>query len=184
MRWFFIQQLRGIRGESSVQVKGVRAKGSIKCGTDIKSLTHFLPVAKTWKESGEFKGVDEINIVYDGTKYGLNKAVHVLWFPMPTLESHLRVVRGGTYMMDYDVGEIFLNFMMGTSPHPHTRVALNYLLPKEALAVEGNLREYWEIIMMCYSASSYFVTKDMMVIDKSVREGGRGGRSDPSNSFK
>ena len=51
----------------------VRTKGYITCGTEVKSLTHFFPMAKTWKESEGVMVVDEIKMVYDTTKPGLNK---------------------------------------------------------------------------------------------------------------
>ena len=42
---------------------------------EVKYLTHFPPVAKTWKGEGAEKRVDEIRMVYDATKSGLNDAV-------------------------------------------------------------------------------------------------------------
>ena len=51
-------------------------------------------------------------MVYDATSSGLNDAVWAPWFPMPTVETLLRAVEGGKYMVDCDIGEIFLNFML------------------------------------------------------------------------
>ena len=33
------------------KLKGVRSKRYVTCETEVKSLTHFFPVANTWKES-------------------------------------------------------------------------------------------------------------------------------------
>ena len=74
----------------------------------VVSLTSYFDVAK---------GEDDIRMVYDGTKCGLNAAVWVPSFFMPTVQSHLRAVEEGTNMCDVDVGEMFLNFMV----HPSVR---------------------------------------------------------------
>ena len=112
------------------KLEGVRTKGYITCGTEVKSLTDFFPVAKTWKESGDFKVVDKIGIVYDATKSYLNKFVYTPWFPMPTVDLHLRAVEECTYIADCNVGGIFLNFMIEPSLRPHTGVDLTHHSPK------------------------------------------------------
>ena len=53
------------------------------------------------------KVVEDIRMVYDTTSSGLNDAVWAPWFPMPTVETLLRAVEGGTYMADCDIGEMF-----------------------------------------------------------------------------
>ena len=42
----------------------------------VKSLIHFFLVTKTRKESGEYKMVDEIRMVYNAAKSSLNKVVY------------------------------------------------------------------------------------------------------------
>lgn len=79
---------------------------------NMKYLTHFPPVVRTWKDGRSKKGVDEIRMVYDATKSGLNDAVWAPWFTMPTVDCHLRAVEAGTFMVDCDMGEMFLNFML------------------------------------------------------------------------
>jgi hypothetical protein len=70
----------------------------------ISSLTTFFPVPK-----GEF---DMICMVYDGSASGLNYAMWVPRFPLPTIQTHLRAVEEGTFMADLDIGEMFLNFIL------------------------------------------------------------------------
>ena len=53
------------------------------------------------------KVVDEIRMVYDATKSGLNNSVWAPWFQMLTVESHLRLVEAGTYIADCNVGKCF-----------------------------------------------------------------------------
>ena len=57
------------------------------------------------------KVVDEIRMVYDTTKSGLNDIVWAPWFTLPTIEAELRLIDSGTYMADCDAG-FFLNFML------------------------------------------------------------------------
>ena len=58
-------------------------------------------------------------------------------------------------------------------------VDLTRLFPEEALVLGQNLKECWERMMMEYSASIYFITYGIMVIERSVRR----DRVDPSNVF-
>ena len=53
-------------------------KGYVAIEENAKFLTHFSPVAKTWKGEEFEKKVDEMRMVYDATKSGLNDAV---WVP-------------------------------------------------------------------------------------------------------
>jgi hypothetical protein len=79
------------------------------CAAFVCSLTWFVAVPT--------KGADDIRIVYDGTISGLNEAIWVPRFVLPSLETHLRAVDEDTYMADVDVGDCFLNFML----HPTLR---------------------------------------------------------------
>ena len=107
------------------KVISVLDKGYIKPNSNVKSLTHFFQVPKTWKDGPSAKVVDEIRMVYDATKSGLNDSVWAPWFQMPTVESHLRSVEAGTYMADCDVGEMFLNFMLEPRLRLHAGVDLS-----------------------------------------------------------
>jgi hypothetical protein len=70
------------------------------------SLTAFFHVPK---------GEDDIRMVYDGSVSGLNDAMWMPRFVLPTLNTHLRSVEAGTFLADIDVGEMFLNFMLHDS---------------------------------------------------------------------
>jgi hypothetical protein len=65
-----------------------RDKGCISM-EEVKSLIFFFDVPK---------GLDDIRMVYDGTKSGLNAAMWAPWFPLPTVDSALRSVVPGTFM--------------------------------------------------------------------------------------
>jgi hypothetical protein len=65
----------------------------------VKSLTSLFAIPK---------GDEDIRLVYDGTKSSLNRAVWAPWFPLPTVESHLRRVEPGTFMGDKILGKCSL----------------------------------------------------------------------------
>lgn len=57
-----------------VQRKGYLAEGHVQ------SLTSFFTVPK---------GDDDVRVVYNGTKSGLNDCLWAPWFRLPTMEQHL-----------------------------------------------------------------------------------------------
>ena len=70
-------------------------------------------------------------MVYDATKSGLNDSVWAPWFQIPTVESYLRLVETGTYMVDCDVGGMFLNFMSEPRLRLHAGVDLSKIFLEE-----------------------------------------------------
>jgi hypothetical protein len=54
-----------------------RERGYIAMG-ERKSLIFFFDIPK---------GLDDIRVVYDGTRSGLNAALRAPWFPLPTVDS-------------------------------------------------------------------------------------------------
>lgn len=73
-------------------------KGYIGKG-HVKSLTGFFAVPK---------GTDDIRIVYDASKSGLNMAIWSPNFFLPTMTSVLNQADDRTYFGDIDLGEMFL----------------------------------------------------------------------------
>ena len=63
------------RERVSEKLSSVLRKGYVVIKDEVKSLTHFFPVAKTWKGERVDKRVDDTRMVYDATKSGLNDAV-------------------------------------------------------------------------------------------------------------
>jgi hypothetical protein len=105
----------GMRQKISI----VRARRYILPGL-VRSLTSFFPVPK---------GKDDIRMVYDGTKSGLNDALWAPWFPLPTIEMQLRSVGPGTFMGDIDIGGMFLNFMLHERIQLYAGVDLTTIFP-------------------------------------------------------
>ena len=67
----------------------------------VKSLTGFFAVPK---------GDNDIRIVYDASKCGLNDALWCPNFFLPTIDSVLRNASSDTWFGDIDQDEMFLNF--------------------------------------------------------------------------
>jgi hypothetical protein len=70
----------------------ILSKGYLARG-EVRSLTSFFAVPK---------GEDCVRIVYDGTKSGLNGQLWAPWFPLPTIDTHLRCIQPGYFMGDID----------------------------------------------------------------------------------
>ena len=112
------------------KLKKVLDRRYINLVDKVKSLTHFFSVPKTWKVVEGKRIADDIKMVYDATRSGLNQAVWVPWFPMPTVLSPLRAVVA-TFMSDCDVGEMFFNFMLEPKLRPYAGVDLTCLFLEE-----------------------------------------------------
>ncbi len=97
------------------------ARGYVQPGY-VRALTSFFSVPK---------GQDDIRLVYNGTKSGLNDCLWAPWFCLPTIDQLLRSVMPGTYMADIDIGELLLNFVMHKCMQPYAGVDFTLYFPKE-----------------------------------------------------
>ena len=68
----------------------------------VKSLISYFYVDKN----------GDIRPVFNGTSCGLNAATFAPWFPLPTVDTHLRSVEKGTWLADKDLGEMSYNFLL------------------------------------------------------------------------
>jgi hypothetical protein len=69
----------------------------------ILSLTSFFAVPK---------GDTDIHLFYNGTSSVLNAHLWAPWFALPNICTLLRALELDMFMADYDIGELFLNFML------------------------------------------------------------------------
>ena len=116
-------------------------------------------------------------MVYDATKSGLNEAVCAPWFAMPTVDTLLQSTTVDSYITDCDVGEILLNFMLEPSVRPHAGIDLTQDFTEEAERNGERLKGCWSRMLMGFSPSPYFVAKDMLIVEKTIR----GDRLDDDN---
>ena len=164
------------RHESDALVRGyvrnklitVRERGYIAIGFII-ALTSYFSVPK---------GDDDIRVVYDGTKSGLNAALWAPWFPLPTIEGHLRAVEAGYYMGDLDIGEMFLNFILDEEIQQYAGVDLTPYFPDELTTRKIKvLWERWTRCAMGFTTSPYQAVQGVLFADEVIR----GDRLDPTN---
>jgi hypothetical protein len=140
------------------KLMSARERGYISMG-EVKSLIFFFDVPK---------GLDDIRMVYDGTKSGLNAALWAPWFPLPTVDSLLRSVVPGTYMSDNDVGEMFLNFVLHRSIQERCGVDLTKFFPEEVESEDNIQRdrkvrwERWTRCAMGLRTSPYQAVQGML----------------------
>ena len=92
----------------------------------IKCIMHFFQVPK---------GSEDIRMVYDGTKSGLNDALFAPWFALPTADSMSRWVLPGCWLADNDLGDCFLNFPLHPDLQKYCGIDLADLFPE--LDAEG-----------------------------------------------
>ncbi len=134
----------------------------------VRSLTSLFSVPK---------GDTDIRLVYDGTKSGLNRAVWAPWFPLPTVEAHLRCVEPGSYMGDIDIGEMFLNFMLHPRIQQHAGVDLTPFFPEELTASRKVIWEHWCCCGMGFRFSPYQAVQGILFAETFIR----GDRHDQTN---
>lgn len=89
------------------------------------------------------KGDDDIRMVYDGSKSGLNDALFSPWFALPTVDTMARSLLPGTWLADNDFGEQFLNFPMHPQLMKFCGVDLSQLLPEERSGRDGMVTAVW-----------------------------------------
>lgn len=136
---------------------------------EIKALTSFFGVQK---------GMFDIRLVYDGTKSGLNDAVWVPSFWLPTVYTLLRRVNFCTWMSDLDFGEMFLNFMLHLSLRPYAGIDLTKFFAEDA--INGVTHEAWNGAGMGFKWSPYQAVQGAMVLDEVIG----GDRHNPKNVFR
>jgi hypothetical protein len=130
--------------EILLQVRGkldnARMKRYIVPGT-VKNLTTYFAVPK---------GDRDICMVYDATKSGLNKSIWVPSFILPQAEALMDKLTEKSWMLDMDLGEMFLNFPMPPSVQRGIDVR-PYCFPDSLMTHF----ERWAHCMMGWKASPY-----------------------------
>jgi hypothetical protein len=155
-----------IRAKVTEKLENVRFKRYLIPG-EVKNLTHYFAVPK---------GDSDIRIVYDATKSGLNDCIWVPSFTLPGADAMTDMLDTSSFMMDLDLGEMFLNFPMHHTVQPYCGLDVRpYLFPADA----QTHWERWGRCMMGWRASPYLAVKYHLLADEIVQ----GDRSAPFNPF-
>jgi hypothetical protein len=148
------------------KLQKVRSRGYLESGY-VKALTSFFTVPK---------GDNDVRLVYNGTKSGLNDCLWVPWFRLPTIEQLLRAVAPGTFMADIDIAEQFLNFVLHKAVRPFAGIDLTLYFPEELMqvnhdgsTVKRTLWEHWVRCGMGFKPSPYVTGQAMLMAEELIR---------------
>ena len=153
------------------KVKKVVDRRYITAGS-VKSLTGYFDVPK---------GLNDIRMVYDATKSGLNSKVWAPSFAMPTIDSALDHVCCDTFSGDADLGEFFLNFPLDPLLRPYAGIDLSPLELEDPKRKEKGLQDWkrWSRMLMGFKPSPYITIRLRLLVEDVVR----GDHRDPSNPY-
>jgi hypothetical protein len=155
-----------VREQVRQKLENVRFKGYIASGT-VSSLTGYFAVPK---------GTDDIRMVYDATKSGLNSALWVPSFSLPAAEALLDLLSSSSWMADLDMGEMFLNFPLDLKVRPYCGIDL-----KPYLGHAGKSGwELWARCMMGMVSSPYICIRAALLADEFAK----GDHLDSDNPFQ
>ena len=91
------------------------------------------------------KGVEDITMVYNGTSDRLNDLLWDPHFDLPIVSNTLSSIEEGAFMADRNMGEIFLNFIMGKELRPYCGGDITHTRSGDNLEWEGISQSNWEI---------------------------------------
>lgn len=114
-----------VRSKEKTKIEKSLKRGYLRPSSEIKSLINFFSVPK---------GDDDVRVVYDATKSGLNKTLFAPWFSLPDIDSVCRTMDVGYWSVDNDYGEMFLNFWLHEDLRPFVGVDLTGLFPERVKA--------------------------------------------------
>lgn len=134
---------------------------------DVKNLTQYFAVPK--EDSNVW-------IVSDATKSGLNDCIWVPYFTLSGADAMTDMLDAASFMMDLDLGEMFLNFLMHSTIQPYCGLDVRPYLFPEAWQTHW---EHWGCCMMGWKASLFLAIKYQLLADEIVQ----GEHLASSNSF-
>jgi len=156
-----------VRQQTRAKLENVLLKGYVQQGT-VSSLTSYFAVPK---------GPEDVRIVYDSSKSGLNAAIWVPTFSLPTVESLTNMLDGASWMSDLDMGEQFLNFPLDPNLRPYCGIDVRPYLGAPNGRATHWLR--WSRCMMGLRSSPYIAIKATHIAEEWVF----GNRFAPTNPF-
>jgi hypothetical protein len=147
-------------------------KGYIRKG-QVHSLTGFFAVPK---------GTEDIRVVYDATKSGLNAAIWSPNFYLPTATTVLNNSDDTTYYGDIDLGEMFLNYFLDPQLRSRAGVDVTELAAELGEQLEPGRRLYmrWERALMGVRSSPFNCVRAYLLSEDIIR----GDRRDEGNPFR
>ena len=107
------------------------------------------------------KGTDDIRVVWDLAKNGVNATMYTPTFFLATMGTYLRQIESGSFGGDFDIGEQFHNYMLHPSEQPNCGVEipddLQEILLREGVQVEKYMR--WGRLVFGWQSSPYLALR-------------------------
>ncbi len=145
------------------------------------------------------KGDEDIRMVYNGTSSGLNDCLFAPHYSLPVIQHALRSLADGYYQADLDIGEMFLNFILGEEVRPYSGVDVSSIRmtrsdlekaqqpphwwnrEEDPLKWERRRRRKWERWCRNFMGlrDSPYRSLQMLLIAKTIAYGDRKDRSNP-----
>jgi len=130
----------------------------------VKSLTSYFL---------QPKGEDDVRLVYDATRSGLNKQLWAPSFHLPTSTTLCRTMCDKSWIGDMDLADMFLNFPLDNTLQPYYGIDLSPYIPTVTTW------ERWTRCMMGLKPSPYCTIKGLLLAFELIQ----GDRRDSQNIF-
>ena len=162
-----------IKRQVAEKVNAVIDKGYVSHlveGQKVASLMYMFHVPK---------GTDDVRMVYDGSKSGLNKALFAPWFYIHSVDMMCRSLLPAYWCADNDYGEQFLNFNLHPDLQRYCGVDLTQLSTD---APAGDVFGQWKRCAMGLRPSPYAAVKGALIarrwcwgtgMTQTIRSGGQ-----------
>ncbi|KAL7570893.1 hypothetical protein ACA910_018953 [Epithemia clementina (nom. ined.)] len=170
-----------VREKDKEKLNKVQKRRNITPLENIRSLTNFSTVPK---------GEQDIRMVYNGTKSGLNRALFAPWFLLATVDTMLRSVDVGTWSVDNNFVKMFLNFWLHPELRSYAGIYSSSLCSEELSKGDRGenalkrprktLWEAWNRCAMGLTTSPYQATQAA----QRIKQLALGCRLDPQNVFR
>ena len=158
-----------VRKRMTTKLAKVRNRGYVAPGF-VKSLIRFFAVPK---------GMDDIRMVYDGTASHFNDAVWVPTFGLPTIATLLRGTGPNTWMVDLDIGDMFLNFMLDEEARELVGVDITHFFRDEMTEDQIAKWERWLRCAMGLKVSPNHAIRAVLFAEEFMK----GNPKNPKNPF-
>jgi hypothetical protein len=139
----------------------------------LPSSTHFIQSLVDFFKVD--KGTADISMVYNGTSCGLNDTLWAPHFWLPMHAAAARVLGFGYYMVDIDLGEMFLNFLFPSLLQRFSGVDLchyagNMLKMMAQEAAKGKHLVHWTWCWMGLKPSPFMTVQFYYLAEEFARE--------------
>jgi hypothetical protein len=157
------------RALMALKLEKVIKRGYVKKGL-VKSLIKYFSVPK---------GVDDVRMVYNGTASGFNDSIWVPNFGLPTIDTLIRGTGPTTWMVDLDIGDMFLNFMLHKAARPFVGIDVSNIFPDQISPHANCLWLQWCRCAMGLKSSPYQAIRAVLFAEEFLK----GHHNDTKNPF-